>query len=184
MQQFANWFGITPRTTVLDVGGNSVNRSFASARPKLVAVNPYKPKLPADLEIPWVVADGRHLPFRRGQFDVAYSNSVIEHLGDRTSQERFAREKMRVAKRYYVQTPNRRFPMEPHLLTPGFQFLPLGWQRKLIRNFTIWGLVTRPTHKQCNTLLSEICLLHRRDLEELVPPPRSSANVSWVSRSP
>src|ERR1019366_4814761 len=44
----------------------------------------------------WVAGDGRTLPFRDEAFDVVFSNSVIEHVGDAPAQRRFAREVARV----------------------------------------------------------------------------------------
>ena len=41
-------------------------------------------------EITCVVADGRELPFRDGQFDVAFSNAVVEHVRGHEEQRRFA----------------------------------------------------------------------------------------------
>lgn len=76
-----------------------------------------------------VVADGRKLPFKDKVIDVAFSNSTIEHLGDFAAQNLFAQEVRRVAKRYFVQTPNRYFPIEPHTFVPFFQFLPRRLQR-------------------------------------------------------
>ena len=78
----------------------------------------------------FVEADARALPFEDDSFAIAYSNSVIEHL-DPLDRPRFATEIRRVAGRYYVQTPNRWFPVEPHVLLPGFQFLPLAARRRL-----------------------------------------------------
>ena len=59
----------------------------------------------------YVVADGCHLPFADDAFDMAFSNSVIEHVPDH---EAFSRELARVGRSYYVQTPNKWFPIEPH----------------------------------------------------------------------
>jgi hypothetical protein len=42
-----------------------------------------------------------------------------------------AAEIRRVAARWFVQTPNRWFPIEPHVLLPGYQFLPEALQRRL-----------------------------------------------------
>ena len=64
------------------------------------------------------------LPFGDGSFDFVFSNSAIEHLRTPERQRRFAVEVARVGKRYCVQTPNRWFPLESHLLTPWVHYLP------------------------------------------------------------
>jgi methyltransferase family protein len=77
-------------------------------------------------------ADARDLPYPDNSFDIAHSNSVIEHVGDWDSQVRFAREVARVAPGYFVQTPNYWFPWEPHFGMVGFQFLPMPLQISLL----------------------------------------------------
>jgi len=78
--------------------------------------------------------------FKDGQFDVVFSNSVIEHVGGPNEQRAMAGEIQRVGQRYFVQTPNRYFPIEPHYMFPFFQFLPLGAKAWLLRNFALdWG---------------------------------------------
>lgn len=81
--------------------------------------------------------------FKHFEFDFCFSNSVIEHVGTRDDQLRMAREVRRVGRGYFVQTPNRYFPLEPHFLVPGWQFAPvsvrtfllqqkdLGWVRRV-----------------------------------------------------
>jgi Methyltransferase domain len=73
-----------------------------------------------------VVADGRALPFADGEFDVAFSNATVEHVGSRADQERFVGELCRVARRVFVTTPNRLFPVDPHTLLPVVHWLPDG----------------------------------------------------------
>ena len=80
----------------------------------------------------FVRGDARDLPFADGEFEIAYSNSLVEHL-DPVDRPQFADEVRRVAGRYWVQTPNRWFPVEPHVLLPGFQFLPERARRRLWR---------------------------------------------------
>jgi hypothetical protein len=161
---FQKRFHINSETRVLDVGGGRFNWTFLSEQPQLVFCNLFPASTPD-----WVVADGRNLPFADNAFDVVYSNSVIEHLGSVESQRAFAREVRRVGVRYYVQTPNRWFPVEPHLLTPLIHWFPHSLQRRLLRNFTIWGLVTRPSREDCGNFLSEVRLLDKVELEELFP---------------
>src|SRR3954447_23548532 len=68
-----------------------------------------------------------------GTFDIAFSNSVIEHLFTFENQARMAREVQRVAKAYWVQTPNFWFPIEPHLLVPVWHWLPESTRVAILR---------------------------------------------------
>lgn len=117
----------------------------------------------------WIVADGRHLPFKDSTFDLVYSNSVIEHLGNFEDQNLFAVECRRVGRSFYVQTPNKWFFIEPHLITPFIHWLPCGIQRLLLRNFTVWGWITRPTSQYCESFMNEVRLLGSNDLQRLFP---------------
>src|SRR5690606_23048953 len=62
--------------------------------------------------------------FADQSFDLVYSNSVIEHLYTFENQKKMALEIQRVGKRYFVQTPNKYFFIEPHYALPLFQFMP------------------------------------------------------------
>jgi ubiquinone/menaquinone biosynthesis C-methylase UbiE len=115
----------------------------------------------------FIAADGRQLPFSDKEFDLVFSNSVIEHVGDRDSQMRFANEMLRVGKSIYCQTPNRWFPIEPHLIAPFLHWLPFAMARRLVRYGSIWGLVTRPSQEQIDDLLSSIRLLSLREVRRL-----------------
>jgi trans-aconitate methyltransferase len=75
--------------------------------------------------------------FKDKQFDIVYSNSVIEHLFSVDNQKKMATEVMRVGKYYYVQTPNYFFPIEPHWFFPFFQFLPFSFRVFLTKNFNL-----------------------------------------------
>ncbi len=81
-------------------------------------------------------ADGTELPFPDDSFPVVFSNSVIEHV-PKELQVRFADEIRRVGERYFVQTPNRYFPIEPHYQMPLVQFLPERMLKALNRRFSM-----------------------------------------------
>ncbi len=71
----------------------------------------------------FVQADAARLPFCDDEFDIAYSNSVVEHLPP-AQWAAYAAELQRVGSRWLVQTPNRAFPIEPHALLPAAHWLP------------------------------------------------------------
>ncbi len=116
-----------------------------------------------------VAGDATNLPFADASFDIAFSNSVIEHLTTWERQHAFAFEARRVAKKLWIQTPARSFPVEPHLLAPFFQYLSKHVQIRMARHFTIWGLLTKPDPAQVNKLISEIRLLTYREMKQLFP---------------
>jgi len=127
------------------------------------------------------------MTFPDREFDVVISSSVIEHVGGRDDQAAFAREVRRVGKAYYVQTPNLYFPVETHVHTPFFQFLSKKWQRRLVRNFTVRGLIERFPHSECDSLTYGINLLSRRDVAalfpdaEIIPEKAAGFTKSWIA---
>jgi hypothetical protein len=84
-------------------------------------------------EVPVVVADGRDLPFDDDQFDIGFSNAVIEHVGSRRDQARFVSEMVRTCRRVWISTPNARFPIDPHTLLPFVHWLPRRIRHPLLR---------------------------------------------------
>ncbi len=116
-----------------------------------------------------VVGDATNLPFGDKSFDIAFSNSVIEHLGSWDVQVRFAQEVSRVAPKFWVQTPAKSFPIEPHYLAPFIHYFPKKIQRLLVRNFTVWGWSVRPNTAQVDSILDELRLLSYREFVRLFP---------------
>ena len=161
-------FGLAEDSTVLDIGGAAYYWNFFAVVPRVVIVNLQKPEA-ADRRFQWVVADARRLPFRDRAFDLAFANSVVEHIPGQENRAAFARETERVGRGYYVQTPYRWFPVEPHLYTPLIHYLPKSRQRPLLRNFTVWGILQRPTAEGCDDFLRDIDLLTTRQLRALFP---------------
>src|SRR5258705_12553784 len=119
-------------------------------------------EVPDGLQVQLIRADGRDLPFESQSFDWVFSNAVIEHVGSWEDQIRFANEIRRVSsKGYFVTTPNKFFPIEPHTLLPLYQFLPEGWQRRVVRISPYYVHV-----------YEKIRLLGPRDLRDLFPEAR------------
>ena len=72
------------------------------------------------------------LPFKNKQFDISFSNAVIEHVGNTDSQQRFISELRRVSRAFFITTPNRWFPIEMHTMLPFIHYLPATWWRKIM----------------------------------------------------
>ncbi len=167
MREFERVFGLGRTTRVVDVGGRAFNWTLVATRPDVLLIN-VEAQGP-DGTLPAVRGDGRRLPFADNCFDVAYSNSVIEHVGDIEDQRAFAAEIRRIAPRYYVQTPNRWFFVEPHLIAPFIHWLPSRITRKLVRHFSVRGWLERPSQASVDALLASIQLLDRAQMAALFP---------------
>jgi len=183
MREFAALFGITESTRVLDVGGTPANWLLLEVQPRVTLLN-----MPRAREEAWpgfelVAANGCCLPFHDQSFDIVFSNSVIEHVGSADEQRRFAAEVQRVGRRYWVQTPNRRFPLEPHLLTPFLHHLPRAWQGPLARRWTVWDAVERPSPDRrdfyIEHYLNDIRLLAAPEMAALFPGARIQRERTW-----
>jgi hypothetical protein len=114
---------------VLDLGGVPQSWRFAPVRPaQVVTVNLDRRIVSADEPgVTAVVADACALPgaLAAERFDLVYSNSLLEHVGGHANRLRLAETVHTMSDRHWVQTPYRYFPVEPHWLFPGFQFLPV-----------------------------------------------------------
>jgi SAM-dependent methyltransferase len=173
LQLFYRLLSITPDTRVLDLGGGSyfwdLARTVGFPLPRITVLNIRPAEAHARPYLYWVVGDARATPFEDFAFDIVFSNSLIEHLGDASSQKQFAHEVRRLAPNYFVQTPDKRFPIEPHLLAPFVHWFPESIRRPAIRNFTVWGLLNRPSSEKCEELAREIHLLSGPGMRSLFP---------------
>lgn len=122
---------------VTDRAGRSAN-FFEERYPwpeRITAVSPW-PASEFARSFPHVrleIADGRQLPFADGEFDLGFSNAVIEHVGSRVDQRRFVGELVRTCRRVFLSTPNAAFPIDPHTLLPFVHWLPRALRHPLLR---------------------------------------------------
>jgi hypothetical protein len=121
-----------------------------------------------------------------GSFDIAFSNSVIEHLFTLEAQAAMAREVQRVATSFWVQTPNYWFPVDPHFLVPGWQYLPREARVRLIQRRQVGWRGPCPVRRDAELAIDEIRLMRRSELARLFPgavvrPERFKGFVkSWI----
>jgi len=110
--------------------------------------------------------------FADDAFEVAVSNSVIEHLPTLELQERMAAEMRRVGRRAYLQTPNRHFPVEPHFLFPFFGILPMRVRAFLLRRMDLGWHKRQPDPGAALADVRSIRLLSGGELRRLFPGAR------------
>lgn len=117
-----------------------------------------------------VAGDATRMPeFKDKQFDIVFSNSTIEHVGDYAAQQSFANEVQRVGKGYVIQTPNKWFPIEPHFYTfPYWQFYPLSLRLALLTRMNV-GWNKKTTRDLAYDKITEIRLLGEKEFAGMFP---------------
>ena len=166
MKRFSELFGLGD-ASVLDIGGGTFNWLLMDSRPeRLTVLNLYEEQNKS----PWaayIVGDGCATGLPDQAFDIVFSNSVIEHVGDIQRQRQFAKECMRCGRSYFIQTPNKWFPVDPHTFMLFAHWLPQKIFKKLLPlspRFVFFKTDTGDMEDFAN-----MRLLSKGDLRELFP---------------
>jgi hypothetical protein len=167
----ADTFPDLAQMSLIDLGGRISTWESAPVRPKHVHVVNLEPP-PA--EVPdWAEIDhGDACALPAGiairRYDLVFSNSVIEHVGGHERRLRFAESVHMLADAHWVQTPYRYFPVEPHWLAPGMQFLPVVARTELARR---WPLAYTPgrTREEAMKRVLSTELLDRTQMRHYFP---------------
>ena len=109
------------------------------------------------------------LPFEKGEFDLIFSNSVIEHVGSYTNQQVFAAETKRVCTKYMIQTPSLWFPLEPHSLLPFVQAIPHPIRAILIMFFNINYFPKQKTYQAALATSKSTLMFSKKRFQALFP---------------
>ena len=167
---------VQPPVSMLDIGGELMfwkqSGFLDPARYHITLLNLKDITIPDDLKgFSAVQGDARSLDVDLCKgYDIAFSNSVIEHVGEDEDQAHMADLIKTHFSRYIVQTPNFWFPFEPHSQLPFFQFIPHS-----IRGAIIWlvGGVSyfpkKATYRECVAVSRSIRMLSKRKLRKLFP---------------
>jgi hypothetical protein len=135
--------------SVIDLGGDAATWTRSPLHPQHVhVVNIDTP--PTDVP-DWITVDQGDacaLPeaIASRRYDLVFSNSVIEHVGGHERRLRFAESVHRMAPAHWVQTPYRYFPVEPHWIAPGMQFLPVRARAGLARHWPLAHVKSADLH--------------------------------------
>jgi hypothetical protein len=117
----------------------------------------------------WVTGNALALPYQAGEFDLIFSNSVIEHVGSYQNQVLFAAEVNRVCSKYMIQTPSIWFPLEPHSLLPLFQFIPHALRALLIMLFNINYFPKQKTYKAALEISRSTLMFSKKRFQQIFP---------------
>lgn len=109
--------------------------------------------------------------FDVGAFHIIHSNSCIEHVGGWSRICQFANEVRRLASSggYFIQTPNYWFPVEPHNLTPLFQWLPRPVRVGLVQRFKLGHWPKSANVIEAVRWVESARLLDRKEFTALFP---------------
>lgn len=163
------------RINIIDLGGDyrfweSMNFKYIDLV-DITLINIIKKDIPCEItNFNSLEGDATNLcGIRDMEFDLAFSNSCIEHVGGKNEWIKMAREIKRVAPHFFLQTPNYFFPIEPHFLFPLFQFLPTFLRAFLINRFQLGFWPKGESYNESVKIANEIKLLRKKDLELLFP---------------
>ena len=167
MRRFPNLAGMR----VIDLGGVTSVWLQAPVRPREVTVlNMFEQDAGADF-ITTVVGDACDLPtsVRGHSWDLVYCNSVIEHVGGHSRRAALADSVHALGDHHWVQTPYRFFPLEPHWLFPGFQFLPVRARAEVTLRWPLGAFRRVRERDQAIRWSLETELLSRTEMRHYVP---------------
>ena len=120
---------------VLDLGGTAESWRLCPMQPAHLTLLNVFDQGAAGVDVVVVDACDPPASLRGEHFDLVYANSVIEHVGGHYRREQFAETVHNLGDHNWIQTPNRYFPIEPHFLFPGLQFLPVPFA---VRAAVLW----------------------------------------------
>jgi len=171
---FINCIKPGPEDVILDVGGYPSTWTGCPpcwARVETLNIHPveWDEASARKYRIETVVGDGCCLPCGDQSYDIVFSNSVIEHVGDFEKQRAFAAEVRRVGRKLWIQTPAWECPIEPHYLAPFIHYLSRSVRKKIVRWVTPWGLIQKPTQQEVDAMVDGIRLLQKKEMEALFP---------------
>ncbi len=109
------------------------------------------------------------------QYDVIFSNSLIEHLPGPNSQRQLAQAIIDSGKPYFLQTPNKRSPVDPHFprpYVPFFAAYPRPLQARLLSWSALGSGEAAPSYEAALVRLANYHPLTTRGVRQLFPQAR------------
>ena len=160
---------------VLDLGGRVSNWAKAPVCPEQVVILNIEDQPESFDQFEVINGDACSPPIelQSEQFDLVYSNSVLEHVGGHYRRQQFAETVRQYGSRYWIQTPYRYFPIEPHWVFPGMQFLPVTARSAISARWPLgWAhhLSDPPKGKMAHVaLVMEVELMSKTEMLQYFP---------------
>jgi hypothetical protein len=179
--------GVKPGMTIIDLGGSPMIWGLVDLPLNITLLNvEHDPNSHSDAErirqhtFSFITGDACDVDLPSDSFDIAFSNSVIEHVGDKARRAAFAKQVRRLAPKFWVQTPAKYFPIEAHTGMPFWWYYPEDLRQALIkkwrRDLPLWTEMVEGT-----TLVGRAELQHIFP-EAVVSPERAFGIVkSYVA---
>lgn len=167
MARFCSLMNVRDGMRVLDLGGQPDIWDTVAPKLKITILNLdgiARTDHSTHHEITYVVGDAcRVTAYGPGDFDMVFSNSVIEHVGPAANRAAFAAEARRLGPAYWVQTPAIHFPVEAHTGMPFWWFYPEAMRQRILDRWRRQGL------PDWTDMVEGTDIVSRRELETLFP---------------
>jgi hypothetical protein len=155
------------RAKILDLGGSPWMWELIEHEFDVTLVNlPNNTEQPYDMPKGYTYVEGDATDLKQvfadQSFDVVFSNSVIEHVGDDVKQAAFAAETRRLGKAYWIQTPSDRFPIEVHTGVLFYWSLPEFVKTQLKKSW-------RKQNEGWTEMVESTRVLSRQHMKNLFP---------------
>ncbi len=177
-RRFLETFPTLDEMSVLDLGGTPEYWTRAPVRPSHVTTLNLRASTATEAWITSRQGDACAPPpdVQATHFDLVVSNSLIEHVGGHAQRQRLAYVIQSMANRHWIQTPYRYFPVEPHWLFPGLQFLPFAIRVGITR---AWPIGHRHTKDEQAAIVSvhEVELIGIKQMRSYFPD-----SALWLER--
>lgn len=141
-QWFRSALGIKPNMRVIDLGGTPAIWNFVDVPLDITILNlVHAPTAQSEAEairhhkFSFITGDACNTDLPSNGFDVVFCNSVIEHVGNKDRRSALAANVRRLARKHWVQTPAKYFPIEAHTGMPFWWYYPESLRQSFIRRW-------------------------------------------------
>ncbi len=170
---FLKMFPLSPEMRILDLGGMPGFWSHVDTEAKVVCLNLEEAAVPEELRhrVRSISGDACELPEFDENFDIIFSNSVIEHVGNLDRQRQFADSVRSAGVNVFVQTPAKACPIEPHWFTLFLHWFPRSWRYRLYRFASLRHILAgkRLSTEEIRKIIDSTRLLNKREMKQLFP---------------